>query len=166
MQISSVAITDLKQYANVYHSLDDNLFTSILAACKSFISTHTGLPLTVSINASIIQTAILTKYSNVTCTVTGNNITLVSTQVIGTDIAWIESEIQTVTGIVADTTTVSADNLTVNLTAKSVDSYEDLTIALFVLSNEMYDNRMITVDSNKVNYVIQQILDSHSVNYL
>lgn len=46
------------------------------------------------------------------------------------------------------------------------DNHEDLTIALFVLSNELYDNRDFTVDNVKVNFVVKQILDSHSVNYL
>lgn len=46
------------------------------------------------------------------------------------------------------------------------DNHEDLTIALFVVCNEMYDNRDFTVDNIKVNFVVKQILDSHSVNYL
>jgi hypothetical protein len=29
--------------------------------------------------------------------------------------------------------------------ATSLDDYEDLTVALFIISNEMYDNRMVTV---------------------
>jgi hypothetical protein len=49
---------------------------------------------------------------------------------------------------------------------ESVDDHEDLTIALMVLSNEMYDNRAFVVDNTKLNFVIKQILDSHSVNYL
>jgi hypothetical protein len=105
MKISSVQISDLKGYANVYHNLDDTLFTSILMAGKQFISTYTGLPLVDD----------------------------------------------------PSTTDVVEDNC---------DAHEDLTIALFVLSNEMYDNRMMTVDSNKINFVIKQILDSHSVNLL
>jgi hypothetical protein len=46
------------------------------------------------------------------------------------------------------------------------DDFEDLTIALLVLSNEMYDNRTFTVDNDKVNPVIKSILDMHSVNLL
>jgi hypothetical protein len=103
MRISEITIDDLKQYANVYHNEDDNLFTAILTAGKQFISTYTGLPL------------------------------------------------------VDD----PANNVT-----DSVDDHEDLTIALMVLSNEMYDNRAFVVDNTKLNFVIKQILDSHSVNYL
>lgn len=94
MKISQVQISDLKQYANVFHNADDNLFSSILMAGKQFIVTYTGLQL------------------------------------------------------------------------YDLDQFEDLTVALFVLCNEMYDNRDFTVDNVKVNFVVKQILDSHSVNYL
>jgi hypothetical protein len=103
MKISEVTISDLKEYANVFHNEDDNLFNTILMASKAFISTYTGIPL------------------------------------------------------VDD----PANGVT-----ESVDNHEDLTIALFVLSNEMYDNRAFVVDNTKLNFVIKQILDSHSVNYL
>jgi hypothetical protein len=103
MKVSEISINDLKQYANVFHDEDDNLFTSILAAGKQFISTYTGLPL---------------------------------------------------------------EDDPVNNITDSVNDHEDLTIALMVLSNEMYDNRAFVVDNTKLNFVIKQILDSHSVNYL
>jgi hypothetical protein len=103
MKVSEVSINDLKQYANVFHDEDDNLFTSILAAGKQFITTYTGLPL---------------------------------------------------------------EDDPVNNITDSVDDHEDLTIALMVLSNEMYDNRAFVVDNTKLNFVIKQILDSHSINYL
>jgi hypothetical protein len=103
MKVSEVSINDLKQYANVFHNEDDNLFTSILAAGKQFITTYTGLPL---------------------------------------------------------------EDDPVNNITDSVDDHEDLTIALMVLSNEMYDNRAFVVDNTKLNFVIKQILDSHSINYL
>lgn len=52
------------------------------------------------------------------------------------------------------------------LTDEQMDANEDLTIALFVLSNELYDNRTYTVDNNKANTVIKSILDMHSINLL
>lgn len=94
MKLSDVQITDLKQYAQVYHALDDNLFIGILAACKQFVVTYTGRKLT------------------------------------------------------------------------DLDLLEDVTIAVFVLSNEMYDNRMMSVDTKNVNFVVKQILDSYSMNLL
>ncbi|CEG26007.1 head-tail connector protein [Bacillus sp. B-jedd] len=52
------------------------------------------------------------------------------------------------------------------LSAEQMDTKEDLTIALKVLSNEMYDNRTFTVENDKVNKVIKSILDMHSINLL
>jgi uncharacterized phage protein (predicted DNA packaging) len=43
MKISEVTIAHLKDYANVYHSEDDDLFATILVACKSYIRGYTGL---------------------------------------------------------------------------------------------------------------------------
>lgn len=52
------------------------------------------------------------------------------------------------------------------LTVEQMDLKEDLTIALMVLSNEMYDNRVYSVQDDKVNKVIKSILDMYSVNLL
>lgn len=52
------------------------------------------------------------------------------------------------------------------LTEEEMDAQEDLTIALMVLANEMYDNRTFTVQDDKVNKVIKSILDMYSVNLL
>lgn len=52
------------------------------------------------------------------------------------------------------------------LNAEQMDLHEDLSIALLVLANEMYDNRVYIVEASKVNAVIQSILDSHSTNLL
>jgi hypothetical protein len=101
MMMSQVQISDVKKYANVFFTDDDSLFTLILTAARSFVSTYTGLPLT------------------------------------------------------------STDP-----TVDCCDNHEDLTIALFVLCNEMYDNREYSTDKVQVNFVVKQILDSYSVNYL
>lgn len=52
------------------------------------------------------------------------------------------------------------------LTAEQIDQSEDFVIALFVLSQDMYDNRALYVDSSNVNLTVQSILDMHSVNLL
>lgn len=52
------------------------------------------------------------------------------------------------------------------LSSESLDLHEDITIALFVLANEMYDNRVYIVENNNVNNVIKAILDMHSINLL
>ncbi|MCP8969720.1 head-tail connector protein [Ectobacillus ponti] len=50
------------------------------------------------------------------------------------------------------------------LTADAMNSREELTVALFVLANELYDNRSFTVQDNKVNRVAKSILDMHVTN--
>ena len=52
------------------------------------------------------------------------------------------------------------------LTNESLDSKDDLSMAVFILSSELYDNRAYTVENNNVNPVIEAILGMHSVNLL
>ena len=52
------------------------------------------------------------------------------------------------------------------LTMEQLDESSDLIIALFVLCQDMYDNRALYVDSANVNLAVQSILDMHSVNLL
>lgn len=58
------------------------------------------------------------------------------------------------------------DPETIDVVENNCDAHEDLTIALFVLASELYDNRTFTVQNDKVNTVIKSILDMHSVNLL
>lgn len=52
------------------------------------------------------------------------------------------------------------------LSDENLDTSEDLTMAVFILASELYDNRTYTVDKTSVNPVIQTILNMHSVNLL
>lgn len=52
------------------------------------------------------------------------------------------------------------------LTLEQMDEKEDLSIALFVLAVELYENRTFSVRDEKVNVVIKSILDMHSRNLL
>ena len=52
------------------------------------------------------------------------------------------------------------------LSEAEIDGYEDLTAAFFVLCAEMYDNRQSTVQNDKVNPMVLQILGSHSKNLI
>ena len=42
-----------------------------------------------------------------------------------------------------------------------VDKYSDLVIVVFVLCQDMYDNRTLYVDKNNVNKVVSSILGQH-----
>jgi len=52
------------------------------------------------------------------------------------------------------------------LTVEVLDTKEDITIALMVLCSDLYENRAMTVQNDKVNKVVQSILDMHCINLL
>jgi uncharacterized phage protein (predicted DNA packaging) len=52
------------------------------------------------------------------------------------------------------------------LSAELQDTHEDLSMAVFILASELYDNRSYTVDKDTVNPVIKTILNMYSVNLL
>ena len=52
------------------------------------------------------------------------------------------------------------------LSESSTDEYESFVIAVFVLVQDMYDNRSFYVDKTNLNRVIEIILGMHSVNLL
>lgn len=52
------------------------------------------------------------------------------------------------------------------LTSSKVDEHENLVIVVFVLVQDMYDNRTLYVDKSNLNRVVETILSMHSVNLL
>jgi hypothetical protein len=53
-----------------------------------------------------------------------------------------------------------------NTGTDDVDKYSDLVIVVFVLCQDMYDNRTLYVDKNNVNKVVSSILGQHDNNLL
>ena len=51
-------------------------------------------------------------------------------------------------------------------TIQDLDNYKDIIIVVFVLCQDMWDNRTLYVDTNNVNKVVESILGLHSVNLL
>lgn len=51
-------------------------------------------------------------------------------------------------------------------TAQELDDYQDFVIVVFVLVQDMWDNRTLYVDNENLNFVIESILGMHSVNLL
>ena len=49
---------------------------------------------------------------------------------------------------------------------KNMDNYQDFVIVVFVLCQDMWDNRTLYVDRSNLNHVIESILGLHSVNLL
>lgn len=49
---------------------------------------------------------------------------------------------------------------------EELDNYQDLVIVVFVLCQDMYDNRSLYVDNSNVNKVVKGILDLHQRNLI
>ena len=47
-----------------------------------------------------------------------------------------------------------------------LDAFQDFVICVFVLVQDMWDNRSLYVDKSNLNEVISRILDMHAVNLL
>lgn len=52
------------------------------------------------------------------------------------------------------------------LSSEQADLYPEFVIAIYVLCQDMFDNRALYVDSSNVNKVVEAILGLHSVNLL
>lgn len=52
------------------------------------------------------------------------------------------------------------------LTAEQLDEHEDFVIVVFILCQDMYDNRTLYVDNANLNNVVDTILCMHRVNLL
>lgn len=52
------------------------------------------------------------------------------------------------------------------LTAVAVDTHVDFVIVVYILVQDMYDNRTLYVEKNNLNKVVDTILGMHSVNLL
>lgn len=51
-------------------------------------------------------------------------------------------------------------------TIEAADDYPEFTIAVYVLSEDMYDKRTYSVDKTEANKVVESILGVHSINLL
>ena len=51
-----------------------------------------------------------------------------------------------------------------NEEGESLDDFPDFVIVVYVLCQDMYDNRTMYVDKSNVNKVVQTILDMHTRN--
>lgn len=49
---------------------------------------------------------------------------------------------------------------------ETLDDYTDFIIVVYILCQDMYDNRTMYVDKNSINKVVQTILDMHTRNNL
>ena len=49
---------------------------------------------------------------------------------------------------------------------ETLDDFTDFIIVVYILCQDMYDNRTMYVDKNSINKVVQTILDMHTRNNL
>ena len=63
----------------------------------------------------------------------------------------------------------AAKNFVLSYTGRTIeaaDSYPEFTIAVYVLSEDMFDKRTYSVDKTEANKVVDSILGLHSINLL
>ena len=53
-----------------------------------------------------------------------------------------------------------------NVEDETLDTYSDFIIVVYVLCQDMYDNRVMYVDSKNINNTVKTILDMHTRNNL
>ena len=58
--------------------------------------------------------------------------------------------------------TVAKDYVANYTALTDLDEYADLVIAIYILCQDMYDNRSLYIDKNNPNKVVQTILDMHT----
>ena len=51
-----------------------------------------------------------------------------------------------------------------NTGVEDLDEFDDFVIVIFILCQDMYDNRSLYVDKTNLNHVVETILGMHSVN--
>ena len=52
------------------------------------------------------------------------------------------------------------------LDAEGMDAHEDLVIVIYVLCQNMYDDRTYYVDKSNINNVVESILNLHCTNFM
>ena len=62
--------------------------------------------------------------------------------------------------------TVAKDYIKNYTALEDLDEYADLVIVVYILCQDMYDNRSMYLDKNNPNRVVQTILDMHTRNNL
>ena len=59
---------------------------------------------------------------------------------------------------------MKVSTITENTGVKDLDEYDDFIIVVFILCQDMYDNRTLYVDKSNLNKVVETILGMHSQN--
>ena len=79
---------------------------------------------------------------------------------------YVESEIATYLNIAKNYISSYTGIPITSKEGESLDDFPDFVIVVYVLCQDMYDNRTLYVDKSNINKVVQTILDMHSRNLL
>ena len=162
MKVSEITATNVASFLRLEGTIDP-LLTPILAAAKSYISSYTGI-----------------YNQNITDTFTGNGqdsifqvskrpfvaSTLVIKQNGVTGIVGTDYNFDSVTGQITFITIPAEDDVIVATYTYGLDAFEEFWIVVMILCQDMYDNRILTVDTENMNKVVKTILDLHATNGL
>ena len=97
----------------------------------------------------------VSKVSEITIDDVANYIRATDTEGIDTYLNIAKSYISSYTGIPVT-----------NEEGESLDDFPDFVIVVYILCQDMYDNRTMYVDSVNINKVVQTVLDMHTRNNL
>ena len=77
-----------------------------------------------------------------------------------------ESEIETYLNIAKNYVSSYTGIPVMNEEGESLDDFPDFVIVVYILCQDMHDNRTMYVDKNNINKTVQTILDMHTRNNL
>lgn len=77
-----------------------------------------------------------------------------------------ESEIETYLNIAKSYISSYTGIPVTNEEGESLDDFPDFVIVVYILCQDMHDNRALYVDKSNINKVVQSILDMHTRNNL
>jgi hypothetical protein len=164
LKVSEITVQNVADYLRLetgeYKTTDIEV---ILNAAKAFIKSYTGIQ-DMTITGEVIAdgdgvtTVFKPKYAQV---VNGSLKVYLDgiLKTVNTDYTAVYPSGET-TFITAPTGEITVDY------SSGIDAFEDFVIVVYVLCQDMYDNRSMYVEKNNLNKVVETILGMHCVNLL
>lgn len=160
MKVSEIAVSHVISYLKLETGeyTNENIQT-LIDISKAFIKSYTGIrdrTISREVLKVISETVYKTEFS----------------QVVNANFKLYVDEIEQTTGFTVfypsgqvKFTTEPTGTVTVDYTA-GIDAFEEFVIVVYVLCQDMHDNRSLYVDKNNLNKVVDTILGMHCVNLL
>ena len=165
MKVSEITINELSGYLrleeNDLAAADIQLLDTLLNVALSYVKSYTGL----------VDAAITGEEIGV-----GDGVETTFTAIapaVYTPIVYIDGVATTdfthdeISGeVTLDSAPAIDASITMDYVSKPSNLYDDLVIAVYVLVQDMFDNRTLYVDKTNMNKVVEAILGMHKVNLL